>query len=104
MALPRADVRIKERGFFYYFTGPHERPAGSTDTNGFISVRGVRSSDVIHFSVPGYRGAAAGFVGSGKVGFGPMPPLNVDTMYLEQKVVDSAGIINIPLIPGASTQ
>jgi hypothetical protein len=93
-------VLAENHGPFYYFVSERRfRNLGSTDTNGHISVRGIRTSDVIFFNLPDYRGATAGYVAEGKIGFGPYPPINVDTMFLEQQVVDDDFVIEIPLIP-----
>jgi hypothetical protein len=67
--------------------------------NGFIIVSGVSSKNVISFQGRGYRGAVAGFVGHSQVGYWPDPPVDVDTMWREQKVVESSGVIVIPLQP-----
>lgn len=104
-AIPAAEVTVRDGGSFsYFYRKAHLREVGSTDTNGLISVRAVGTGDTVFFDAPGHHGAAAGFVGRGKVGFGPNPPHNVDTMYLEQKVVDSAGTIIIPLLPLSNRQ
>ncbi len=98
--LANVNVRVEDRGSFsYFYRQPHEHAVGMTDTNGFITVSGVSSSDVLFFDAQGYRGASAGFVARGRVGFGPFPPVDVDTMWREQKVAESQGVIVIPLLP-----
>jgi hypothetical protein len=96
-----ANVNVKVRAGSSYFDRerPHEHTVGLTDTNGFIIVSGVSSKQVIFFDRRDYRGASAGFVGRGRIGFSPFPPLDVDTMWREQKVVGSHGVIVIPLLP-----
>lgn len=97
-AIPAAEVTVRKGGSFsYFYRKPHLREAGSTDANGLITVHAVGSGDTVFFDAPAHRGAVAGFVGRGKGGFRPNPPHNVDTMYLEQKVVDSSEIIVVPL-------
>ena len=98
--LDGVNVKVEERGCFsYFYRQPHEHAVGMTDTNGFITVPRVSSSDVLFFDIQGYRGASAGFVTRGRVGFSPFPPVDVDTMWREQKVVESDGVIVIPLLP-----
>lgn len=98
--IPGATVNLEEFGAFSYFNRErHEHPVGSTDTNGIILVRGIRRKHAIYFRAAGYRGATAGLIESGKIAFGPDPPRDVDTMYLDRKVVDSDGVVVIPLLP-----
>ena len=96
-----AEVSVKVRDPSNYFSRkpPHEQAAGLTDASGFITVPGVSSGQCVLFSKKGYRGAIAGFVEHGKIGFRPDPPLNVDTMWREQQTVDKGGVIVIPLLP-----
>ena len=98
--LANVNVKVRQGSSFDYFRSVIPvHSVGLTDTNGLVVVPGVSSKDVVLFDKEGYRGAAAGFVGRGRVGFGPNPPLDVDTMWREQKVVESHGVISIPLLP-----
>jgi len=97
--LANVNVKVEERGCFsYFYRQPHEHTAGVTNTNGFITVSGVSSSDVLFFDAQVYHGASAGFVARGRIGFSPFPPVDVDAMWREQKVVESDGVIVIPLL------
>lgn len=95
------NVRVKLRDAYSMFSHgpPTERDVGLTDTNGLITVSGVSSRQSILFWSQDFRGAIAGFVARDRVGHRPDPPLNVDTLWREQTVVDSSGIIVITLQP-----
>ena len=96
--LANANVRLRERNSFSYFERkPREREVGSTDADGRIAVPMVGSKDVIFFKASGYRGAAAGFVEHGKFAISAEPP--PDSTHSERGVVESHGVITIPLLP-----
>jgi hypothetical protein len=97
-----ADVNVKiQKGssFSYFYRSPHEHTIGRTNTNGFITVSGVSSKDEVFFDMQGYYGASAGFVAHGRVGYMPGKPLDPDTAWRAQKVVESDKLIIIPLSP-----
>ena len=100
-SLANVSVKVTEGSSWDYFRRRERRQhtVGSTDMNGFIIVLGVSSKDVVFFESQDYRGAVAGFVERGRVGYRPDPPLDVNTMWREQKVVESSGVIVIPLLP-----
>lgn len=72
-----------------------------TDTEGFVSVGGVRQAhDYVLIEAPGYLDASAGLIGEGKVGlFSPYPPLdrNPDTLYLKQRLAEQGSVIVVQL-------
>jgi hypothetical protein len=99
-AIARAKVTVRKGGSLsYFYREPHLRLIGLTDTNGVITVRGLRKTDTLFFDMPGYRGAVAGLFGSAQVAIRPNPPHDVNRMDLEQNVVNNEGIIAVPLEP-----
>jgi hypothetical protein len=102
--VPNTSVKIRKGSSFEYVSRhpAPEQEIGQTDTNGMIAIESVSGKDEVYFSATGYRGAAAGFVGHGKIGIVPHDSYSVenpDTLYLRQKVLDSHGTITVPLSP-----
>src|SRR5262245_25259377 len=72
--LQGAEVKVSHVGpFAYFYRKAHERSFGSTGADDVIRVNKVGQRDVIYFSATGYRAAAAGFEGRGKLVINSIP-------------------------------
>src|SRR5438552_3919553 len=71
-----ARVKIRERGYFYYFyTQSHDREAGQVTAGGLIKVRGIRPNDLVLIEAPGYLGATAGVINRNQIAINSPSPL-----------------------------